>query len=60
MTDSPDPKKSHAVSAQYNVTCPVCNAQPLTPCRTLRTGRVTDTHLARIEARYGSTLTRVR
>ena len=43
---------SSAVSAQYNITCPVCAAGPLLPCRTLKTGRVTDTHLKRIDVAY--------
>lgn len=39
---------SKAVSAQYRRPCPTCKAKPLEPCRTLRTGRVTDTHMARL------------
>lgn len=38
---------SRAVSAQYDVGCPVCSAGPNEPCRTRTTGRVTDTHLWR-------------
>ena len=41
-------KKSKAVSARYPATCPACGAVPFAACRTARTGRVTDTHLARI------------
>lgn len=40
---------SSAVSAQYPHGCTTCGAGPRQPCRTLRTGRVTDTHLARIQ-----------
>lgn len=43
---------SKAVSAQYAVACPTCEAPPKDPCRTLRTLRVTDTHLDRIERAY--------
>lgn len=46
---------SKAASAQYDVTCPKCLARPKEPCRSLRTRRVTDTHLARIDAAYPST-----
>ena len=31
--------------------CPKCGAKRGAPCRTLTTGRVTDTHLARMEKR---------
>lgn len=41
---------SGAVSAQYPVICPTCGAGPSRPCRTMSTGRVTDTHQARIDA----------
>lgn len=48
----PDPegtlRTSKAVSAQYPRSCPTCKAAPYRPCRSLGTGRVTDTHLARI------------
>ena len=37
---------------QYQVACPTCSAEPERPCRTLTTNRVTDTHLARIDAAY--------
>lgn len=40
---------SKAVSAQYAQPCPVCAAGPFAPCRTRKTGRVTDTHLARLD-----------
>ena len=40
---------SKAASAQYPNVCPVCFAKPKQPCRTLKTGRVTDTHLVRIQ-----------
>jgi hypothetical protein len=39
---------SRAASAQYDVICPTCGAFPRDPCRTLTTGRVTDTHAARM------------
>lgn len=45
-------KASTAVSAQYNVTCPTCQAAPKAPCRSKITRRVTDTHRARIDAAY--------
>lgn len=45
-------KQSKAVSSQYTVECPQCHAAPNQPCRTLRTGRVTDTHLSRIDKQY--------
>jgi hypothetical protein len=35
-------------SARYGVWCPKCTAEHDQPCRTLTTGRVTDTHSARI------------
>lgn len=41
---------SRATSAQYAQPCPVCKAGPFNPCRTLGSGRVTDTHLARLGA----------
>lgn len=53
MTDhentNPDgtPRTSNAVSAQYPRPCPRCHAGPYQPCRA-KSGRVTDTHLARI------------
>ena len=60
-------RPSQAVSAQYTADCPTCGAKgasldedPNTttprvagqPCRSKTTGRVTDTHRARIEAQY--------
>jgi hypothetical protein len=39
---------SKAVSAQYPRPCPTCGAEPYQPCRSLTTGRVTDTHHARL------------
>lgn len=45
-------KLSKAASARYNVTCPVCKAEPKQPCRTRTTGRVTDTHMKRIDLQY--------
>lgn len=42
---------SRAASAQYGVPCPTCKAGQDDPCRTLTTGRVTDTHVSRIEMR---------
>jgi hypothetical protein len=39
---------STAPSARYGVACPTCKAAADQPCRTLTTGRVTDTHAARI------------
>lgn len=36
----------------YPNTCPTCSAAPGQPCLTLTTGRVTDTHIARIEEAY--------
>lgn len=43
---------SKAASAQYRNTCPVCKAGFKMPCRTLKTGRVTDTHMARVQAQF--------
>lgn len=40
--------RSKAASAQYDVTCRTCAAPPRQPCRTRRTGRVTDTHAPRL------------
>jgi hypothetical protein len=34
----------------YPITCPKCGARPYEHCRALTSGRVTDTHTARIEA----------
>jgi hypothetical protein len=39
---------SGAASAQYARGCPTCGAGPYQPCRTLTTGRVTDTHMKRL------------
>lgn len=66
----PDPSRgSRAVSAQYTASCPTCGAAGATldedpatttprvggePCRSRTTGRVTDTHRARIEAQYAT------
>lgn len=60
----PDPalaprRPSNAVSARYTVDCPSCGARGASepgardgePCRA-KSGRVTDTHEARIEAQY--------
>jgi hypothetical protein len=44
---------STAASSRYTVTCPSCNAEPGEPCRTLKTGRVTDTHTHRIWKQHG-------
>ena len=44
---------SGAASAQYAVSCPYCLAGPHKPCRTIGTGRVTDTHRARLAVAYG-------
>lgn len=54
MSERPSPtaRPSGAVSAQYPVTCSTCKAAPFTPCRSLTTGRVTDTHVARITAQF--------
>ncbi len=41
---------SGAVSAQYPTGCDTCGAVVGDPCRSLTTGRVTDTHKARIDA----------
>lgn len=40
---------SRAASAQYPRPCSTCGAGSREPCRTLTTGRVTDTHIARIQ-----------
>ncbi|HET6916638.1 MAG TPA: hypothetical protein VFH56_11165 [Acidimicrobiales bacterium] len=40
---------SKAPSARYGVPCPTCGAKADEPCRTRKTRRVTDTHVARIE-----------
>lgn len=60
-------RASNAISAQYTADCPTCGAKGATintdpaadtariagqPCRSKTTGRVTDTHRARIEAQY--------
>lgn len=37
---------------RYDVMCPACGAKPEKPCRTLTTGRTTDTHAARLTAQY--------
>lgn len=39
---------SKAASAQYRVECSYCGAKIGEPCRTLKTRRVTDTHVDRI------------
>ncbi len=41
---------SNAASARYRNVCPKCKARSFEPCRTLKTGRVTDTHLSRVDA----------
>lgn len=67
-TPAPQPRRaSKHVSARYTADCPTCGAEGATidddpatdsplrpgePCRSLRTGRVTDTHRARIDAQY--------
>lgn len=67
-TQRPSQRPSQSVSAQYTADCPTCGAKgaseqvnPETgrrvdgePCRSRTTGRVTDTHRARIEAQYPS------
>lgn len=40
--------QSTAPSARYGRPCKTCKAAADQPCRTLTTGRVTDTHAARI------------
>lgn len=40
---------SKAASAQLGVPCRVCGADPLQPCRTAKTNRVTDTHMPRLD-----------
>ncbi len=51
---------SSAPSARYGVPCPRCKAAADEPCRAA-SGRVTDTHIARIDASvdrlYGRTRT---
>jgi hypothetical protein len=37
---------------KYGVPCPTCGADPGATCRTLTTGRTTDTHIARVKAAY--------
>ena len=44
---------SKAPSARYGVDCPTCKVGADYPSRTLKTGRVTDTHKARIDAANG-------
>lgn len=39
---------SKAASSRYTVPCRACGAEPQQPCRTLASGRVTDTHQSRI------------
>ncbi|WP_433821255.1 zinc finger domain-containing protein [Gordonia sihwensis] len=41
---------SRAASAGYPVECPTCGAEPMSPCRTKKTLRVTDTHASRSAA----------
>lgn len=43
---------SSSVSAQYPTGCTTCGAVRGQPCRSLRTRRVTDTHIARINAAH--------
>ena len=38
----------------FTVQCPVCKRRRGFACRTLTTGRITDTHLPRIDRAYGS------
>lgn len=41
---------STAASAKYRNTCPTCKSGPFMPCRTLKSGRVTGTHIPRLRA----------
>src|SRR5215207_6533154 len=46
----PEPERpSRAVSARYRKACPRCEAEPGQPCRTLKTDRITNAHVVRIE-----------
>lgn len=40
------------MSHNYRNPCVVCGAQPFQPCRTLTTGRVTDTHMRRVAGEW--------
>lgn len=48
---SDQPRSSGAVSAGYPTGCAACGAGVGQPCRT-KSGRVTDTHRARIDAQF--------
>lgn len=41
-------RPSRAVSAQYPNGCDTCGAGSYEPCRSKTTGRVTDTHMSRV------------
>lgn len=45
---------SKAVSARYRNVCPKCKAKSYEPCRTLKTGRVTDTHMQRVQNQFNA------
>lgn len=49
---------SNAVSARYQNPCGKCLAKAYEPCRTLTTGRITDTHRIRIDEQFTRTLVR--
>lgn len=42
--------RSKAASDRYFKVCPVCGAGSYKPCKTIKTRRVTDTHLPRINS----------
>lgn len=45
-------RQSNAVSAKYPTGCDTCGAGIGEPCRSTTSGKVTDTHRARIDASY--------
>lgn len=48
-------KASKAVSARYVNPCSKCLAKAYEPCRSLTSGRVTDTHLVRVQEQFTTT-----
>jgi len=33
----------------YHLSCPTCGVRPFAPCRSLTKGKITDTHVARLD-----------
>lgn len=44
----------------YSNPCVVCGARPMRPCRTMTTGRTTDTHMRRVNGEWPATVEDVR